>query len=72
MCVGILRLHEDVLLHMDFIHCAQLLTQLPDNITADDLLTSLSHIRMTVNKRSFAELLAAHGAAPSLDDSGPQ
>ena len=56
---GLLRLYEDVLLHMDFIHLAQYLTRLPDTISADGLFRSIELVSMVTEKRSFVQVLAA-------------
>lgn len=58
--LGIMRLYEQVLLQLDFINLAQFLTRLPEDINSDVLFDSISAIRMTVNKRNFAQVLAKH------------
>ncbi|XP_037576476.2 TBC1 domain family member 12-like [Dermacentor silvarum] len=58
--LGILRLYEDVLLRLDFINLAQFLTKLPEDMSSDVLFDAIAAIRMTVNKRSFAQVLAKH------------
>ncbi|KFM71398.1 TBC1 domain family member 14, partial [Stegodyphus mimosarum] len=58
--LGILRMYEDILLEMDFIHLAQFLTKLPEDIDAEKLFSSISAIRMTVNKKSFSCVLQQH------------
>lgn len=50
-------MYEDILLEMDFIHLAQFLTKLPEDIDAERLFNSISAIRMTVNKKSFSHVL---------------
>lgn len=55
---GILRLYQEVLLRLDFINLAQFLTKLPEDMGSDVLFEAISAIRMTVNKRSFAQVLA--------------
>lgn len=55
--LGILRMYEDILINMDFIHLAQFLTRLPEDIDADRLFSSISAIRMTLNKKPFSQLL---------------
>lgn len=57
---GILRMYEDILLEMDFIHLAQFLTKLPEDIDAEKLFHSISAIRMTVNKKTFSSVLQQH------------
>lgn len=58
--LGILRLYEEVLLGLDFINLAQFLTKLPEDLSSDVLFDAISAIRMTVNKRNFAQVLAKH------------
>lgn len=58
--LGILRMYEDILLEMDFIHLAQFLTKLPEDIDSERLFSSISAIRMTVNKKSFSNVLQQH------------
>ncbi|XP_054711360.1 TBC1 domain family member 14-like [Uloborus diversus] len=58
--LGILRMYEDILLEMDFIHLAQFLTKLPEDIDSEKLFSSISAIRMTLNKKSFSNLLQLH------------
>jgi hypothetical protein len=55
---GILKLHEDILLNMDFIHLAQFLTRLPENISSDELFQALDSINMTIDKRKFSQVLS--------------
>ena len=57
--LGILHMYEDVLINQDFIHLAQYLTKLPEAISADDLFRSIETIRMTIDKKRFAQILAA-------------
>nr|XP_037282697.1 TBC1 domain family member 12-like [Rhipicephalus microplus] len=58
--LGILRLYEEVLLRLDFINLAQFLTKLPEDMSSDVLFDAIGAIRMTVNKRNFAQVLAKH------------
>ena len=55
-------MHEDILLHLDFIHLAQFLTRLPDNICQQDLFAHIAQVRVTSasDGRTFAEMLAAN------------
>lgn len=55
-----MRLYEQVLLQLDFINLAQFLTKLPEDMNSDVLFDSIGAIRMTVNKRNFAQVLAKH------------
>ena len=54
---GILKLYAGVLEKMDFIHMAQFLTKLPEDICGDKLFKEVDSVRMSIDKRGF---LAAH------------
>lgn len=56
--LGILKLYEDILLHLDFIHLAQFLTRLPEAISGPQLFHCIGQIRMQVSKSSFGQVLA--------------
>ena len=57
--LGILRMYEDILLRLDFIHLAQFLTRLPDIISCDEMFDCISQIRMTTaDKRRFSQVFA--------------
>ncbi|GAB6023284.1 hypothetical protein CHUAL_008095 [Chamberlinius hualienensis] len=58
--LGILRLYDDILLNMEFIHLAQFLTKLPEDIGSDELFKSIESIRMVIDKRSFAQVLQSY------------
>ena len=55
-------MHEDILLQLDFIHLAQFLTRLPENICQQELFTHVAAVRMTSSSdnRTFSEVLASH------------
>ncbi|XP_026071313.1 TBC1 domain family member 14-like isoform X1 [Carassius auratus] len=57
--LGILRLYEDILTHMDFIHIAQFLTRLPDDISADEIFSSITTINMNSKNKKWAQVLQA-------------
>ncbi|XP_039896757.1 TBC1 domain family member 14 isoform X2 [Simochromis diagramma] len=57
--LGLLRLYQDVLTSMDFIHMAQFLTRLPDLIPADQLFQHIAAIHMTSRNRKWAQVLQA-------------
>ncbi|XP_071982223.1 TBC1 domain family member 14 isoform X1 [Engystomops pustulosus] len=57
--LGILRLFEDILTRMDFIHIAQFLTKLPEDLTADDLFVSIAAIQMQSRNKKWAQILSA-------------
>ncbi|XP_026123535.1 TBC1 domain family member 14 isoform X1 [Carassius auratus] len=57
--LGILRLYEDILTHMDFIHIAQFLTRLPEYISADEIFSSTTTISMNSKNKKWAQVLQA-------------
>lgn len=56
VALGILRLYEDVLTRMDFIHNAQFLTRLPDHIPPDQLFSHIHAVHMTSKNRKWAQV----------------
>lgn len=54
--LGLLRLYQDVLTTMDFIHMAQFLTRLPDLIPAEQLFQHIAAIHMTSRNRKWAQV----------------
>lgn len=58
--LGLLRQYEDLLMRLDFIHVAQFLTKLPDDMESEPLFRSIESIRMTSDKRTFAQVLVGH------------
>ncbi|XP_064796821.1 TBC1 domain family member 14 isoform X2 [Oncorhynchus masou masou] len=59
VALGILRLYEDVLTRLDFIHNAQFLTRLPDHIPPDQLFSHIHAVHMTSKNRKWAQVLQA-------------
>ncbi|XP_053365913.1 uncharacterized protein tbc1d12a [Clarias gariepinus] len=57
--LGILRLYQDVLLQMDFIHSAQFLSRLPQNTPAHTLFTCISNTHMLSNNRRWNQVFSA-------------
>ncbi|KAL7875453.1 hypothetical protein AOLI_G00104160 [Acnodon oligacanthus] len=57
--LGILRLYEDVLTHMDFIHNAQFLTRLPEHINTHTLFSSIAAVSMSCKNRKWTQVLHA-------------
>ncbi|XP_042357837.1 LOW QUALITY PROTEIN: TBC1 domain family member 12 [Plectropomus leopardus] len=57
--LGILRLFEDVLLQMDFIHIAQFLTRLPEDLQSHTLFTAMANTHMISRNRRWAQVFAA-------------
>lgn len=56
---GILKMHEDVLVNMDFIHLGQFLKKLPENISHERLFKSIESIQMNIEKKKFSNILAS-------------
>jgi len=61
--LGILKLYETRLLHLDFIQLAKFLTRLPSNMLCDDLFQSIDAVSMSSKKQSFAEVLVGYQTA---------
>ena len=57
--LGILRLYGDVLLHMDFIHIAQFLSRLPEDLASDTLFTAMANTHMVSGNRRWAQVRSA-------------
>ncbi|MCI4376983.1 hypothetical protein PGIGA_G00198020 [Pangasianodon gigas] len=61
--LGILRFYGDVLTHMDFIHMAQFLTRLPEQISthtqSHTLFSCISSINMSCRNRTWTQVLQA-------------
>ncbi|XP_029933234.1 TBC1 domain family member 12-like [Myripristis murdjan] len=58
--LGILRLHQDVLLHMDFIHIAQFLSRLPDEeLLSDRLFACIAATPMLSGNRKWSQVLSS-------------
>lgn len=57
--LGILKLFEGVLSNMDFIHIAQFLTRLPDDLPAEDCFASIAAIQMQSRNKKWAQVSGA-------------
>ncbi|KAL4640066.1 TBC1 domain family member 12-like [Arapaima gigas] len=57
--LGILRLYEDVLLQMDFIHIAQFLTRLPEDIAPEKLFGCIAAVQMLSGNRKWTQVFSA-------------
>ncbi|XP_035375610.1 TBC1 domain family member 14 isoform X2 [Electrophorus electricus] len=57
--LGLLRLYEDVLTHMDFIHIAQFLTRLPEHVPSDGLFSCIATVNMTCRSKKWTQVLQA-------------
>ncbi|GJQ67719.1 hypothetical protein Trydic_g16540 [Trypoxylus dichotomus] len=55
--LGILHLHQDMLLTMDFLHGAQFLTRLPDDLSSDHLFKSIQTVSTSVGKQTFQQIV---------------
>lgn len=59
--LGLLRLYQDVLTCMDFIHMAQFLTRLPDLIPAEQLFQHIAAVHMTSRNRKWTQVRGGGG-----------
>ncbi|XP_032489205.1 TBC1 domain family member 14 isoform X3 [Phocoena sinus] len=57
--LGLLKLFEDILTHMDFIHIAQFLTRLPEDLPAEELFASIATVQMQSRNKKWAQVLNA-------------
>ncbi|MEE6485620.1 hypothetical protein FKM82_014351 [Ascaphus truei] len=57
--LGILRLYEEILLQMDFIHIAQFLTKLPEDITSEKLFSSIAAIQMQNSNKKWTQVFTS-------------
>ncbi|XP_055291095.1 TBC1 domain family member 14 isoform X2 [Moschus berezovskii] len=57
--LGLLRLFQDVLTRMDFIHVAQFLTRLPEDLPAEEFFASIASIQMQSRNKKWAQVLTA-------------
>ncbi|XP_018082987.1 TBC1 domain family member 12 isoform X2 [Xenopus laevis] len=57
--LGILRLYEDILLQMDFIHIAQFLTKLPEDITSEKLFGCIAVIQMQNSNKKWTQVFTS-------------
>uniref|UniRef100_A0A672K6G1 TBC1 domain family member 12-like n=1 Tax=Sinocyclocheilus grahami TaxID=75366 RepID=A0A672K6G1_SINGR len=57
--LGILRLYQDVLLQMDFIHSAQFLSRLPESTPAHALFSCIANTQMISNNRRWNQVFSA-------------
>lgn len=51
--LGILHLNQELLMEMDFLHGAQFLTRLPDDLPVDQLFKSIQTISTSIGKQTF-------------------
>ncbi|XP_019381755.1 PREDICTED: TBC1 domain family member 14 isoform X2 [Gavialis gangeticus] len=57
--LGILKLFEDILTKMDFIHIAQFLTKLPEDLPSEEFFTSIAAIQIQSRNKKWAQVLTA-------------
>ncbi|XP_040344459.1 TBC1 domain family member 14 isoform X3 [Herpailurus yagouaroundi] len=57
--LGILKLFEDILTKMDFIHIAQFLTRLPEDLPAEEVFASIATVQMQSRNKKWAQVLTA-------------
>ncbi|XP_030257256.1 TBC1 domain family member 12-like isoform X2 [Sparus aurata] len=57
--LGILRLYQDVLLHMDLISIAQFLSRLPEELLSDRLFSCISASPMLSGNRKWSQVLSS-------------
>ncbi|KAG9345979.1 hypothetical protein JZ751_007794 [Albula glossodonta] len=57
--LGILRLYEEVLLQMDFIHIAQFLTRLPEDMACERLFSCIAAVQMVSSNKKWAQVFSA-------------
>ncbi|XP_044268915.1 TBC1 domain family member 12-like isoform X2 [Tribolium madens] len=55
--LGILHLNQDILITMDFLHGAQFLTRLPDDLSSDQLFRSIQAVTTSIGKQSFCQIV---------------
>ncbi|XP_066548865.1 TBC1 domain family member 12 isoform X2 [Amia ocellicauda] len=57
--LGILKLYEDILLQMDFIHIAQFLTRLPEDIVSEKLFGCIAAVQMLSSNKKWVQVFTA-------------
>ncbi|XP_069756676.1 TBC1 domain family member 12 isoform X2 [Narcine bancroftii] len=57
--LGILKLYEDILVQMDFIHIAQFLTKLPEDITSEKLFACITTVQMHSSNKKWTQVFAS-------------
>ncbi|XP_060697889.1 TBC1 domain family member 12 isoform X2 [Hemiscyllium ocellatum] len=57
--LGILKLYEDILVQMDFIHIAQFLTKLPEDITSEKLFACITSVQMHSSNKKWTQVFAS-------------
>ncbi|XP_062927759.1 TBC1 domain family member 12 isoform X2 [Mobula hypostoma] len=57
--LGILKLYEDILVQMDFIHIAQFLTKLPEDIASEKLFACITAVQMHSSNKKWTQVFAS-------------
>ncbi|XP_011166627.1 TBC1 domain family member 14 [Solenopsis invicta] len=60
--LGVLHLYQEELLKMDFVHGAQFLTRLPENLQVESLFNSISQMSTTVGTTTFQQMLVQYSS----------
>lgn len=60
--LGVLHLYQEELLKMDFVHGAQFLTRLPENLQAESLFNSINQMSTTVGTTTFQQMLVQYSS----------
>ncbi|KAL0117755.1 hypothetical protein PUN28_008866 [Cardiocondyla obscurior] len=60
--LGVLHLYQEELLKMDFVHGAQFLTRLPENLQAESLFNSIGQMSTTVGTTTFQQMLIQYSS----------
>ncbi|XP_011882799.1 PREDICTED: TBC1 domain family member 14-like [Vollenhovia emeryi] len=60
--LGVLHLYQEELLKMDFVHGAQFLTRLPENLQAESLFNSIGQMSTTVGTTTFQQMLLQYSS----------
>lgn len=73
--LGILKLFEDILTRMDFIHIAQFLTRLPEDLPADEVFVAIATVQMQSRNKKWAQVSGSPplpgAAGEALAPAGP-
>lgn len=56
-------MYEETLIDMEFIHLAQFLTKLPEDLPADRLFKNIEFIKMQIDKKRFGQVLLTNKEA---------
>ncbi|XP_078066351.1 TBC1 domain family member 14-like isoform X4 [Mustelus asterias] len=57
--LGLLKLYEDILTQLDFIHMAQFLTKLPEDMSSEDLFGAIATIQLQSRNKKWSQVLSA-------------